>query len=46
MLYQTDTIDPRIMKVVYTWSKDFNDEESRYSQVEKEALEMVLAFEK
>ena len=46
VLYQTEPGDVNSKHIVCFWSKSFSDVEMRYSQVEKEALGVVLACEK
>ena len=46
VLYQTEPGKPLNKHIVSFWSKAFSNVEQRYSQVEKEALGVVLACEK
>lgn len=46
VLYQSDPLDPEHKQIISFWSQLFSDVEKRYSQVEKEALAIVLACEK
>jgi transposase InsO family protein len=46
VLIQQNPYDPDDRKVVSFWSQVFSDTEKRYSQVEKEALAVVLACER
>ena len=46
MLYQVEPNKPQSKHIVSFWSKAFSNVEQRYSQVEKEALGVVLACEK
>jgi hypothetical protein len=46
ILMQQNPNDPNDRKIISFWSQVFNDVETRYSQVEKEALAVVLACEK
>jgi hypothetical protein len=46
VLYQEDPNNKDFKKVIMFWSLSFSDIECRYSQIEKEALAIVLACEK
>ena len=46
VLYQVEPNKPQSKHIVSFWSKAFSNVEQRYSQVEKEALGVVLACEK
>ncbi len=46
VLYQEDPNNKDNKKVIMFWSQSFSDIECRYSQIEKEALAIVLACEK
>ena len=46
VLFQEDPQDSEDKKIIMFWSQSFTDIEERYSQIEKEALAIVLGCEK